>query len=159
LVVGEAPGHDEDVSGRPFVGRAGQLLTRMLSAIGLAREDVYIANVLKCRPPDNRPPRPDEVASCRPFLLEQIRLLGPELVLVLGNPAAKALLGTERGISSIRGRLMTTPEGVRCLPTFHPSYLLRTPAAKREAWADLQTAANLLGLPIPARPSPRVEPD
>jgi uracil-DNA glycosylase len=153
MVVGEAPGQDEDATGRPFVGRAGQLLTRMLAAIGLAREDVYIANVLKCRPPDNRPPRPDEVAACRPFLLEQARLLEPELVLVLGNHAAKALLQTDRGITSLRGRIVASPEGLRCLPTFHPAYLLRNPDAKREAWLDLQLAAKTLGIEPPRRES------
>ncbi|MCC7138284.1 MAG: uracil-DNA glycosylase [Planctomycetes bacterium] len=153
LVVGEAPGADEDATGRPFVGKAGQLLTKMLAAIGLAREDVYIANVLKCRPPDNRPPEPDEVAACRPFLDEQIRLLDPELVLALGNPAAKALLGTDRGITSIRGQLRTLADGRRVLPSFHPSYLLRTPEAKRESWLDLQLVARTLGLSLPSRPS------
>ena len=151
MVVGEAPGADEDASGRPFVGRAGQLLTRMLAAIGLTREDVYIANVLKCRPPDNRPPRPDEVAACRPFLREQMRLLAPGLVLVLGNHAARAVLGVDGGISRIRGRITTSPEGVPVLPTYHPAYLLRTPEAKREAWLDLQLAAKTLGLPVPER--------
>jgi DNA polymerase len=151
MVVGEAPGADEDRSGRPFVGRAGQLLTRMLAAIGLAREDVYIGNVLKCRPPENRPPRPDEVAACRPFLEEQMRLLSPALVLVLGNLAARAVLGTDAGISRIRGRVTTSPEGVRVLPTYHPAFLLRTPEAKREAWLDLQLAAETLGITIPAR--------
>jgi DNA polymerase len=150
MVVGEAPGADEDATGRPFVGRAGQLLTRMLAAIGLQRGDVYIANVLKCRPPENRAPRPDEVAACRPYLLEQMRLLAPDLVLILGNHAAKAILQTDRGISSLRGRVTTSPDGWRVLPTFHPAYLLRNPAAKREAWLDLQCAAKTLGLSIPA---------
>jgi DNA polymerase len=161
MVVGEAPGADEDASGRPFVGRAGQLLTRMLAAIGLAREDVYIANVLKCRPPDNRPPRPDEVASCRPYLVEQMRLLDPELVIVLGNHAAHAVLGTDRGISRIRGQVISSPEGRRVLPTFHPAYLLRNPDAKREAWLDLQAAARILGLsiPVPASRGPSALPE
>jgi DNA polymerase len=154
MVVGEAPGEEEDATGRPFVGRAGQLLTRMLAAIGLSREDVYIANVLKCRPPGNRPPRPDEVAACRPYLLEQARLLAPDLVLVLGNHAAKALLGTDRGITSLRGKFASTPEGLRCLPSFHPAYLLRTPQAKREAWIDLKLVAATLGLEVP-RPAGR----
>ncbi len=154
MVVGEAPGADEDRTGRPFVGRAGQLLTRMLAAIGLSREDVYIGNVIKCRPPDNPPPRPDEVAACRPYVLEQIRLLEPELILVLGNQAAKAVLGAERGISSLRGRILQAPDGRPVLPTYHPAYLLRNPAAKREAWMDLQVVARTLGLSIPARPTP-----
>ena len=149
MVVGEAPGADEDASGRPFVGKAGQLLTKMLAAIGLAREDVFIGNVLKCRPPENRPPAPDEVASCRPYLEEQMRLLEPELILVLGNHAARAVLATDRGISSIRGTITVSPEGRRVLPTFHPSYLLRNPDAKREAWLDLQLVAKTLELRIP----------
>lgn len=156
FVVGEAPGAEEDATGRPFVGKAGQLLTKMLAAIGLAREDVYIGNVLKCRPPGNRPPEPDEVAACRPFLEEQLRLLDPALVLVLGNHAARALLCTDRGISSIRGQLRTLPDGRPVLPTFHPAYLLRTPEAKREAWLDLQLVARTLGLPLPPR-APRDE--
>ncbi len=146
--MGEAPGAEEDASGRPFVGKAGQLLTRMIAAIGLAREDVYIANVLKCRPPGNRPPKPDEVAACRPYLVEQVRLLDPELVIVLGSHAARALLLTERGITSIRGQILVSPEGRRVLPTFHPAYLLRNPAAKREAWMDLKLAATTLGLTL-----------
>ena len=151
MVIGEAPGADEDASGRPFVGKAGQLLTRMLASIGLRREDVYIANVLKCRPPGNRPPQPDEVAACRPYLREQAAILKPELVLVLGNHAAHAVLETDRSISSIRGRPTLSPDGLRVLPSFHPSYLLRTPEAKREAWLDLQTAAKELALTIPPR--------
>ena len=161
MVIGEAPGADEDASGRPFVGKAGQLLTRMLASIGLKRDDVYIANVLKCRPPENRPPQPDEVAACRPFLREQAALLKPELVLVLGNHAARAVLQTDRSIGSIRGRTTLSPDGLRVLPTFHPAYLLRTPAAKREAWLDLQTVAKELSLAIPARaaaPVPEDEP-
>jgi DNA polymerase len=151
MVVGEAPGADEDASGRPFVGKAGQLLTRMLASIGLRREEVYIANVLKCRPPGNRPPQPDEVAACRPYLRAQAEHLRPELVLVLGNHAARALLQTDRSIGSIRGRPTTSPDGLRVLPTFHPAYLLRTPEAKREAWMDLQTVARELSLTLPPR--------
>lgn len=154
MVIGEAPGADEDASGRPFVGKAGQLLTKMLAAIGLAREDVFIGNVLKCRPPGNRPPAPDEVAACRPFLEEQLRLLDPELILLLGNHATRAVLGTDRGISSLRGEIRMTPGGRRALPTYHPAYLLRSPEQKREAWLDLQLVAKTLGLAIPsARPS------
>lgn len=151
LVVGEAPGADEDATGRPFVGKAGQLLTRMLAAIGLAREDVYIANVLKCRPPGNRPPAPEEVAACRPFLTEQMRQLEPELLLLLGNHATRALLGTDRGISTLRGEIHRTLDGRPALPTFHPAYLLRNPDAKREAWLDLQRVARTLGLRLPGR--------
>ncbi len=151
FVVGEAPGADEDRTGRPFVGRAGALLTRMLGAIGLAREDVFIGNVLKCRPPGNRSPRPDEVAACRPYLQEQLALLDAPLVLAVGSHAARLLLHTERGITSLRGRFQTSPDGWRVMPTYHPAYLLRNPAAKREAWADLQKVAGALGLEIPPR--------
>jgi uracil-DNA glycosylase family 4 len=159
MVVGEAPGADEDATGRPFVGKAGQLLTRMLASIGLRREDVYIANVLKCRPPENRPPQPDEVAACRPYLREQAAILRPELVLVLGNHASRGLLETDRSISSIRGRTTTSPDGLKVLPSFHPAYLLRNPAAKREAWIDLQAVAKELGLPIPDRRAAGESPD
>jgi uracil-DNA glycosylase family 4 len=151
VVVGEAPGAEEDRTGRPFVGAAGKLLGRMLAAIGLAREDVYIGNLLKCRPPGNRNPRPDEVAACKPFLREQLALLAPPLVLALGSPAARELLQTKRGITSLRGRFARSPEGYRVMPTYHPAYLLRNPAAKREAWLDLQKVAGDLGLEIPPR--------
>ena len=159
MIVGEAPGAEEDASGLPFVGKAGQLLTRMLAAIGLSRSDVYIANVVKCRPPDNRPPAPDEVVACRPYLREQIEILRPELLLLLGNSAARAVLGTDRGITSIRGRIAVSPEGWRTLPTYHPSYLDRTPSAKREAWLDLQLAASTLGIALPSRDAPPSAPD
>lgn len=151
VVVGEAPGADEDRTGRPFVGRAGQLLTKMLAAIGLPREEVFICNLLKCRPPGNRNPRPDEVAACKPFLREQLRLLDPPLILALGSPAARELLQTRRGIMSLRGRFMKTRDGYRVMPTFHPAYLLRNPAAKRDTWHDLQKVAVELGLEIPKR--------
>jgi len=152
VVVGEAPGAEEDRTGRPFVGRAGQLLDRMLAAIGLSRErDVYICNVLKCRPPNNRAPRPDEAAACRPWLLAQLDALGAPILLAVGSHAARLLLRTERGITSLRGSFHTTPEGRRVMPTFHPAYLLRNPAAKREAWEDLQKVAADLGLEIPPR--------
>lgn len=151
VIVGEAPGAEEDRTGRPFVGRAGELLTRMLGAIGLAREDVFICNVLKCRPPGNRSPRPDEAAACRPFLQAQLEALDPPLLLALGAHAARLLLNTERGIGALRGRFHTAPDGWRVMPTFHPAYLLRNPAAKREAWEDLQKVAADLGLQLPAR--------
>jgi DNA polymerase len=148
VVVGEAPGAEEDRTGRPFVGRAGELLTRMLAAIGCSREaEVFVLNVLKCRPPENRPPRPDEAAACRPWLTAQLEALGPPLLLALGSHAARLLLGTERGITALRGRFHTTPEGWRVMPTYHPAYLLRTPAAKREAWEDLKQVAGALGAP------------
>jgi DNA polymerase len=151
VIVGEAPGAEEDRTGRPFVGRAGELLTRMLAAIGLARQDVFICNVLKCRPPQNRDPQGDEVAACRPFLEAQIETLAPDLLLALGSHAARLLLRTERGITSLRGRVHVSAEGWRVLPTFHPAYLLRNPAAKREAWLDLQRVAAELGLSLPKR--------
>ena len=134
-------------------GKAGQLLDRMLGAIGLSRDgdDVYICNVLKCRPPGNRDPHLDEVGACRAFLDEQLRLLKPEVVLELGAHAARTVLGTHRGISSLRGRFLTSPAGWRVMPTWHPAYLLRQPDAKREAWADLQKVAAALGLSIPPR--------
>ena len=149
VIVGEAPGASEDSTGRPFVGAAGQLLTRMLSAIGLERDQVFICNLLKCRPPGNRNPKPDEIASCKPFLRRQLQILRPPLLLVLGSPAARELLGTRRGIMSLRGRFMRTVDGFRVMPTFHPAYLLRNPAAKRDVWEDLKLVAADLGLEIP----------
>jgi uracil-DNA glycosylase family 4 len=140
MFVGEAPGADEDATGRPFVGRAGQLLTKMIEAIGLRREDVYIANVLKSRPPDNRNPERDEVEACSPFLYRQIAAVGPRLIVTLGNPATQALLETKVGITRLRGDFhpFRRLPGVRVLPTFHPAYLLRSPDKKREAWEDLK---------------------
>lgn len=137
MLVGEAPGREEDLRGEPFVGAAGQLLDRMLGAIGLSRGEVYIANVLKCRPPGNRDPLPDEIASCRPFLLQQIEAIRPRLILTLGGFAAQVLLGTSERITRLRGRFHALG-GIRVLPTYHPAFLLRNPARKREAWEDLQ---------------------
>ncbi len=137
VFVGEGPGADEDRIGEPFVGRAGQLLNAMLPSIGLKREDVYIANVVKCRPPGNRDPEPDEAAACMPFLKRQIDMIDPAVIVCLGRVAARHLLGTTAPISSYRGR-WTTWAGRDVLPTFHPAYLLRNPAAKRESWADLK---------------------
>lgn len=151
VVIGEAPGAEEDRTGRPFVGRAGELLTRMLAAIDLPREEVWIGNAVKCRPPENREPRPDEVAACRPFLQAQLEALGPPLLLTLGSHATRLLLRTERGITSLRGRFHESPEGWRVMPTYHPAYLLRNPGAKREAWEDLQRVAEALGISIHAR--------
>jgi DNA polymerase len=122
----------------------------MLAAIGLSRDAVFIGNVLKCRPPENRAPRPDEVAACKPYLVEQVAALRPEVILALGNHAVRALLLTERGITSLRGRFATTPEGWRVMPSYHPAYLLRNPASKREAWEDLKKIAAALGLSIPS---------
>jgi len=155
MFVGEAPGRDEDQAGRPFVGRAGQLLTRMIEGgMGLARGDVYIANVLKCRPPDNRDPLPEEVAQCRPYLLRQIELVQPKVICTLGRHALHALTDYKGGISRVRGRPMAFLDRV-VVPTFHPAYLLRNPAAKREAWEDLKTVLGILGRPVPAVKKPR----
>jgi len=154
MFIGEAPGRDEDLQGRPFVGRAGQLLTQMILAMGFQREEVFIANVLKCRPPENRNPAPDEVAHCEPYLRRQIELVRPKLICALGNHALRALTGYTGGISKVRGRPMEFLEW-RVVPTFHPAYLLRNPAAKREAWEDLKGILRLLGRPIPQRKKPR----
>ncbi len=137
MFIGEGPGADEDRQGEPFVGKAGQLLNAMLPAIGLKREDVYIGNVVKCRPPGNRDPEDDEVAACIPFLHRQIELVDPDVIVTLGRIAARHLLGTTAPISSYRGR-WTSFAGRDVLPTFHPAYLLRNPAAKAQAWADLK---------------------
>jgi DNA polymerase len=143
VFVGEGPGADEDRIGEPFVGRAGQLLNVMLPSIGLRREDVYIANIVKCRPPGNRDPQPDEAAACMPFLVRQIEMIDPAVIVLLGRIAARFLLGTTAPISSYRGR-WTSWRGRDVLPTFHPAYLLRNPAAKREAWVDLKTLKQRL---------------
>lgn len=146
MFVGEGPGADEDASGRPFVGRAGQLLTKMIEAIDLKREDVYIANVVKSRPPGNRNPEKDEVAACIPFLFRQIAAVKPKLIVALGNPAMQALLDTKIGITRMRGELHDYPRlaGVKVLPTFHPAYLLCSPDKKREAWDDLKKVRAFL---------------
>jgi DNA polymerase len=155
MFIGEAPGADEDAQGVPFVGRAGQLLTRMIEdGMGLPRKSVYIANVLKCRPPDNRNPEPDEIASCRGFLEAQIDLVKPEVLVALGKFAAQFLLQTEEGIMRIRGR-WGTYRGIPVMPTFHPSFLLRQPAQKKEAWEDLLKVLAKVGLPAPARKGAR----
>lgn len=143
MVVGEAPGREEDLAGKPFVGRAGQMLDRMLAAIGLARsENVYITNVLPWRPPQNRDPRPEEIAMMRPFLDRHIALAGPEVLIAMGNISCQALLG-KRGITRLRGA-WTESQGRPVLPMFHPAYLLRQPLAKREAWADLLSLKDRL---------------
>lgn len=143
MFIGEAPGRDEDIQGIPFVGRAGQLLTKMIEAIGLTREDVYIANVIKCRPPENRNPEPDEVAACEPFLFRQVESINPVVIVALGTFAAQALLKTQDSISRLRGRVYRY-RGAQLVPTFHPAYLLRSPDKKREAWEDLKLAKSLL---------------
>jgi DNA polymerase len=151
LFVGEAPGADEDAQGVPFVGRAGQLLTRMIEeGMGLSRKDVYICNVLKCRPPDNRNPEPTEIASCRGYLETQIETLRPEAIVALGKFAAQFLLETEEGIMRLRGT-WGSYRGIPVMPTFHPSFLLRQPDRKREAWEDLLKVLGRLGIPAPRR--------
>ncbi len=149
MFVGEAPGADEDEQGVPFVGRAGQLLTKMIEAMGLRRDEVYIANVLKCRPPGNRNPEPDEIQTCQPFLFRQIASIEPKVVIALGAFAARTLLDTAEPISKLRGRIFDF-RGAKLIPTFHPSYLLRSPGNKREAWEDLKTALGVLGRQAPA---------
>ena len=144
MFVGEAPGADEDIQGIPFVGRAGQLLTKMIEAMGFKRDDVYIANVIKCRPPQNRNPEPDEVASCEPFLFKQIDSIQPKVIVALGSFAAKALLKTQDPISRLRGRVYEY-HGARLIPTFHPSFLLRSPDQKKYAWEDLKRALAEMG--------------
>jgi uracil-DNA glycosylase len=145
LVIGEAPGAEEDRRGEPFVGRAGQLLNSMLRAIGCARETVYIANVLKCRPPGNRDPSPAEVASCRPYLSRQIELLSPRLILVVGRIAAQNLLATDVPIGRLRGSVHRFgPQATPLVVTYHPAYLLRSPGEKRRAWQDLKLARSEL---------------
>jgi DNA polymerase len=141
MFVGEGPGADEDAQGEPFVGRAGQKLNEMIRAIGLAREEVYIANVVKCRPPGNRDPQPDEVATCSPFLFRQIETIGPRVIVALGSPAAKTLLGTKAGITSLRGRWGSF-HGIPVMPTFHPAYLLRsyTVENRQKVFDDLKAA-------------------
>jgi uracil-DNA glycosylase len=143
MFVGEAPGGDEDIQGIPFVGRAGQLLTKIIEAIELKREDVYIANVIKCRPPQNRNPEPDEVETCEPFLFQQIDIIRPIVIVALGKFAAQALLRTLDPISRLRGRVFEY-RGATLVPTFHPAYLLRNPSSKREVWEDMKLVKRLL---------------
>jgi uracil-DNA glycosylase family 4 len=143
MFVGEAPGADEDIQGIPFVGRAGQLLTKIIEAINLKREDVYIANVIKCRPPGNRNPEQDEVDTCEPFLFQQIDIIKPKVIVALGTFAARTLLRTLDPISRLRGRVYDY-RGARLIPTFHPAYLLRNPSAKREVWEDMKVVRELL---------------
>lgn len=147
VFVGEAPGRDEDLRGEPFVGRAGELLTKIIAAMGLSRKDVYICNVIKCRPPGNRDPEPLEIETCRPFLERQLAILEPRVICALGSFAARTLLGTEERISMLRGRILDH-RGIPLIPTYHPSYLLRNPQAKREVWLDIQKVMEILGLPL-----------
>jgi uracil-DNA glycosylase len=143
MFVGEAPGRDEDEQGLAFVGRAGQLLTKIIEAIGMKRDDVFICNVLRCRPPNNRNPEPDEVASCMPFLDETIRLVGPRTIVTLGTFAAQAVLGTDEPIGRLRGRWRTA-KGTRVMPTFHPAFLLRSPERKKDVWEDMKQVRDFL---------------
>ena len=146
MFVGEAPGADEDAQGEPFVGRAGQLLNAMLFALGLKREDVYIANVLKSRPPGNRDPQPNEVERCEPYLLRQIELIAPKLIVALGRHAAHSLLKTEAPLARLRGQRLAY-HGTPLIVTYHPAYLLRSPGEKRKAWDDLCLARRVIGSP------------
>ncbi len=144
MLIGEGPGGEEDRRGEPFVGPAGQLLDRMLQAVGIAREEVYITNLVKCRPPGNREPQPGEVAACRPFLEAQVRLVAPRVIVTLGRPAAQALLASSAPIGALRGN-WGEYRGIPLLPTFHPAYLLRSPERKREAYRDLKALRERLG--------------
>jgi len=150
MFVGEGPGAEEDAQGIPFVGRAGQLLTQMVEAMGLRREDVYIANVIKCRPPENRTPEKDEIATCSPFLLRQIDVIRPKVLVALGACAAQTLLASAVSITRIRGQWYDY-RGIHMLPTYHPAYLLRNPYAKPDAWRDLQKVMAVLGLKKPLK--------
>ena len=160
MFIGEAPGHDEDVSGIPFVGRAGELLTKMIEAgMGLKREDVYICNIIKCRPPQNRNPAQDEIAACKGYLWRQIEIIQPEVIIALGAPAAKTLLNTHDGIGRLRARwhefyasgTALVGEAIPLMPTYHPAYLLRCPSEKKKAWEDLKMVMAHLGLPLPVK--------
>jgi len=153
VFVGEGPGADEDMQGLPFVGRAGKLLTQMIEAMGLKRSDVYICNVVKCRPPQNRAPEPDEVETCSPYLLRQIDVIRPKVIVCLGAVAAKTLLNTTRGISNFRGEWLDW-HGHKLMATYHPAYLLRNPPAKADVWKDLQKVMAELGLALPKKSKP-----
>lgn len=143
MFVGEAPGADEDIQARPFVGRAGQLLTKIIEAIGIKREEVLIGNVNRCRPPQNRQPTLEEASTCKPFILREIAVVRPEVIVVLGNTAMKNLLDAKEGITKLRGQFQDY-KGIKVMPTFHPAYLLRDPSKKREAWADMKTVRAYL---------------
>ncbi|UOD34486.1 uracil-DNA glycosylase [Deferribacteraceae bacterium V6Fe1] len=145
MFIGEGPGAEEDKQGRPFVGRAGQLLTKMIQAMGLKREDVYIANIVKCRPPDNRNPFKEEAQSCIEYLMEQIKIVRPKVIICLGSVAATYLLNTEKQISKLRGQF-TNFNDIKVMPTFHPAYLLRNPSKKKETWEDLKKVIEFLNL-------------
>jgi uracil-DNA glycosylase family 4 len=150
MFVGEAPGRDEDLQGEPFVGKAGQLLTRIIEAMGLKREEVYIANIVKCRPPENRNPERDEIESCVGFLRRQIAIIRPEVICALGTVSAQTLLGVSEPITKLRGRFFDL-DGVKVMPTFHPSYLLRNPEKKKEVWEDVRKIMAFLKQPPPEK--------
>lgn len=150
MFVGEGPGADEDLKGEPFVGRAGQLLTKMIEAMSLRRSDVYIANVVKCRPPNNRNPEPDEIATCIPFLQKQIEIINPEILVCLGKFAAQTLLQTETPISKLRGEFQNYGK-TKLMPTYHPAFLLRNPNMKKAVWEDLKVVMKELGMEIPKK--------
>lgn len=137
VFVGEAPGYDEDQQGKPFVGKAGQKLTQIINAMGLSREEVYITNVLKCRPPNNRNPLPSEIEACEPYLIAQLRIIKPKIICALGTFSAQTLLKTDQQISKLRGRFHTY-QGIKLMPTYHPAFLLRNPAYKKDVWEDVQ---------------------
>lgn len=162
VFVGEGPGADEDREGQPFVGKAGQLLNKMIAAMTLSREQVYICNVVKCRPPGNRTPQDDEIAACVPYLVRQLAILRPKVIVTLGAPAAHTLLQTKTPISRLRGQFHDFPAGpwqglglgeVPLMPTFHPAYLLRAPWEKAKAWEDLKQVMKFLGLALPSAPN------
>ena len=148
MFIGEAPGHNEDVEGEPFVGRAGELLTKIIGAMGFARSEVYITNIIKCRPPENRTPLPDEVQSCLPYVLSQIELIQPKVIVALGATALRALLDIQIGITKMRGNWYTF-RNIPIMPTFHPAYLLRNPPAKKEVWEDMKAVVAKLGRQLP----------
>jgi DNA polymerase len=143
MFIGEGPGFDEDRTGLPFVGKAGELLTKIINAIGLSRDDVFIANIIKCRPPGNRDPLPEEIESCRPFIDKQIELIKPKVICTLGRYSTQTLLNTTQGITKIRGQFANF-NGIKVMPTYHPAYLLRNPSAKKDVWQDVQAIRDYL---------------
>ncbi len=145
MLIGEGPGYDEDVQGRPFVGKAGQLLTKIIQSINLSREEVYIANIIKCRPPQNRNPEPDEIQNCHPFLMKQISVIQPKIICALGTFSAQTILKTGSKITALRGKLYDL-EGIKVIPTYHPAFLLRNPEKKREVWEDMKKIAEWLNI-------------
>jgi len=147
MFIGEAPGRDEDIQGKPFVGRAGQLLTDIIKAMKLTRDDVYIANVIKCRPPENRNPEPDELEACRPWIRRQIELIQPKVIVTLGRFPLQSLTGKGYSITSVRGQWLEY-DGIKLMPTYHPAYLLRNPAAKKDVWSDMKKVMAELGMGV-----------